>query len=143
MSIDMHDDRQELAGILRRLQTAENAADAEYIISMMADDMVTMVPNEPVYEGKEACAEFLRGMLAWMIEALDRHIEYVSAEISVLGDHAFDRGTFSFTATTKSGGDTTHAQGKYFWLYSRDVNGSWKLSRGIVSLDDPQEEDVC
>ena len=80
-------------------------------------------------------------MLAWMIEALDRHIEYVSAEICVLGDHAFDRGTLAFTATPKSGGETAHAQGKYFWLYSRDGNGSWKLTRGIVSLDDPPEDD--
>lgn len=139
----MTDDTQALASIRRRLERAENGGDADYIISMMADDMVMMVPNEPVYEGKEACAEFLRGMLAWMIEALDRHIEYVSAEICVLGDHAFDRGTFAFTATPKSGGDTTHAQGKYFWLYSRDGNRSWKLSRGIVSLDDPSEEDIC
>ncbi len=77
-----------------------------------------------------------------MIESLDRHIEYASAEIRVLGDHAFDRGTFAFTATPKSGGDTTHAQGKYFWLYSRDADGSWKLARMIVSLDDePEEED--
>ena len=136
-------DRDQVAALLQRLEAAENAADADYIISMMADDMVLMVPNEPVYEGKEACAEFLRGMLAWMIESLDRHIAYVSAEVCVLGDHAFDRGTFAFTATPKSGGETTHAQGKYFWLYSRDGNRSWKLSRGIVSLDDPPEEDVC
>lgn len=135
----MADDTQTLAAILRRLEAAENTGDAEYIISIMADDMVMMVPNEPVYEGKEACAEFLRGMLAWMIEALDRHIEYVSAEVCVFGDHAFDRGTFTFTATPKSGGDTAHATGKYFWLYARD-GGSWKLRRGIVSLDDPPEQ---
>ena len=135
----MTDDTQKLAAILRRLEAAENTGDAESIISMMADDMVLMVPNEPMYEGQAACAEFLRGMLAWMMEALDRHIDYVSAEIGVLGDHAFDRGTFAFTATPKAGGDTVHAQGKYFWLYARDGNGSWKLSRGIVSLDDPPE----
>jgi len=134
-------DRDELARILRRLETAENAGDADDIVSMMADDVVIMVPNEAVQEGKEACAEFLRGMLAWMIESLDRHIEYVSAEVRVLGDHAFDRGTFAFTATPKSGGDTTQAQGKYFWLYARDADGSWKLARMIVSLDDPPEDD--
>ena len=139
----MTDDTQQLAAILRRLETAENTGDAEYIISMMADDMVMMVPNEPVYEGREACAEFLRGMLAWMIEALDRHIDYVSAEICVLGDHAFDRGTFAFAATPKSGGDTIHATGKYFWLYARDADSSWKLRRGIVSLDDPPEHDAA
>ena len=108
----------------------------------MADDIVIMVPNVDVQEGKEACAEFLRGMLAWMIESLDRHIEYVSAEARVIADHAIDRGTFAFTATPKSGGDTVHAQGKYLWLYSRDADGSWKLARMIVSLDDePEEED--
>lgn len=137
----MTDDTQALASILRRLEAAENTGDAEFIISMMADDTVMMMPNEPVSEGKEACAEFLRGMLAWMIESLDRHSEYVSAEICVLGDHAFDRGTVAFTATPKSGGDKTHAQEKYFWLYTRDGKGPWKLRRGIVSLDDPPEQD--
>ena len=134
-------DRDELARLLRRLESAENAGDADYIVSLMADDVVIMVPNEAVHEGKDACAEFLRGMLAWMIESLDRHIEYFSGEIRVLGEHAFDRGTFAFTATPKSGGDTTHAQGKYFWLYSRDGGGSWKLARMIVSLDDPPEDE--
>lgn len=134
-------DRDELARIFRRLEAAENAGDADYIVSMMADDVVIMVPNEAVHEGKAACAEFLRGMLAWMIESLDRHIEYVSAEIRVLGDYSFDRGTFAFTAAPKSGGDTTPAQGKYFWLYSRDADGSWKLARMIVSLDDAPEDD--
>ena len=32
------------------------------------------------------------------------------------------------------------AQGKYFWLYSRDNGGSWRLSRMIVSLDDAPEK---
>ena len=134
-------DHDDLAAILRRLEAAENAGDAECIISMMTDDAVIMVPNEPVQEGKQASAEFLRGMLGWMIESLDRHIGYVSSEMRVIGDHAFDRGTFAFTATPKSGGDTTQAQGKYFWLYSRDGDGSWKLARMIVSLDDPPEDE--
>ncbi len=135
-------DQDDLARILRSLEAAENAGDAEYIISMLAEDAVIMVPNEAVQEGKLACAEFLRGMLAWMIESLDRHIEYVSAEVRVLGEYAFDRGTFVFTATPKSDGNTAHAQGKYLWLYSRDADGSWKLARMIVSLDDePEGED--
>ena len=50
-----------------------------------------------------------------------------------------DRGTFSFAATTKSDGETTHARGKYLWLYSRDAAGSWKVARFIVSLDEGHE----
>ena len=75
---------------------------------MMADDVVIMVPSEPVEEGKAACESFLRGMLGWTMEAPDRHIEYVSAETRVIGGYAFDRGSFSFTATPKGTTDTTH-----------------------------------
>jgi len=132
-------DRQELAAILQRLEDAENAGDAETIIDHIADDAVIMVPDQPVMEGKAVCAGFLRGMLGWMTESLDRHITYVSAEARVIGEYAFDRGTFSFTATPKSGGETTHAQGKYLWLYSRDA-GSWKVARFIVSLDEEPAE---
>ena len=137
----MQTDLEDLADILQRLERAENAGDADYIVSMMADDVVIMVPSEPVQEGREACETFLRGMLGWMMESLNRHIKYVSAEVRVIGDYAFDRGTFSFTATPKGTDDTAHAQGKYFWLYSRNAGGRWKMARLIVSLDDPPEEE--
>lgn len=140
MSADDSSDRTELAAILRRLESAENAGDAETIVDYIADDAVIMVPDQPVMEGKTVCAEFLRGMLGWMIESLDRHITYVSAEVRVIGDCAFDRGTFSFTATPKAGGATTHAHGKYLWLYSRDPAGSWKVARSIMSLDEEHAE---
>ena len=130
----------DVADILRRLEAAENSGEADVIVNMMADDVVFMVPNAPVQEGKAACEEFLRGMLGWMREHLDRQISYVSAEVAVIGGYAFDRGTFSFTAAPKGTGDIAHAQGKYFWLYSRDHVGSWKLWRMIVSLDEEPEK---
>jgi hypothetical protein len=43
--------------------------------------------------------------------------------------------------TPKSGGATTQATGKYFWLYSWSGDQSWKLARLIVSLDEEDEED--
>lgn len=76
---DVDTDWRQLADILRRLEAAENSGDADYIVSMMADDVVIMVPSEPVQEGKTACESFLRGMLGWMMEALDRHIEYATS----------------------------------------------------------------
>lgn len=140
MSANTETVRTELADILRRLEAAENSGDADYIVSMMARDVAIMVPNEPTQEGKAACEQFVRRMLAWMKANLDRHIDYVSAETCLIGEYAFDRGSFAFTATTKGLGETANAQGKYFWLYSRDSGGSWKLSRMMVSLDDEPEE---
>lgn len=132
----------ELEEIRARLEAAENGGDAGYIGQMMADDVVIMVPDEPVQEGKAACADFVREMLAGLLERFDRRIKYVSAEVRVIGDVAFDRGSFSFTVTPKSGGDTARATGKYFWLYSRGGDGSWKLARVIVSLDEEDRTDL-
>lgn len=122
-----------------QLQAAENAFDPDPIVHLMADDMVLMVPNEPVQEGKPACAAFVRRMLAEQQEWFDRVISYVSEEVAIRGDIAFDRGSFSFTVVVKHDGRRSEPTGKYFWLYSRDPRGEWKLARAILSLDDAPE----
>jgi ketosteroid isomerase-like protein len=122
-----------------QLQAAENAFDADRIVLMMADDMVLMVPNEPVQEGKPACAAFVRRTLAEQQKWFDRVISYVSEEVAIRGDIAFDRGSFSFTVVVKHDRRRSEATGKYFWLYSRDRGGEWKLARAILSLDDEPE----
>ena len=139
-SLTSADDLQALHEIRERMESAENALEPGPIIAIMADDVVFMVPNEPTQEGRVQCAAFIGGILADLRAWFDRHIAYVSAEVSVRGDTALDRGTFSFTAIAKHDGRRTDATGKYLWLYTRTPDG-WKLSRAIVSLDDPPEKD--
>jgi uncharacterized protein (TIGR02246 family) len=136
MDSEVQNDVRELREILRRLEAAENAGDAGYFFEMMADDAVIMVPDYPVQEGKAACAAFVRDTLAFQLEEFDRHITYVSAEVQVIGDMAFDRGTFSFTVCPRGGGQTTEERGKYLWIYSRARDRSWRIARAIVSLDE-------
>jgi ketosteroid isomerase-like protein/catechol 2,3-dioxygenase-like lactoylglutathione lyase family enzyme len=132
-------DRLALHDIRARLEAAENSGNAAYIGEMMADDVVVMVPNEPVKEGKAACAGFIRDVLEHLHAAFHRRIAYQSDEVSVLGDLAFDRGRFAFTVRRRDDGTTTEAAGKYFWVYSRDADQGWKLSRLVASLDDEDE----
>ena len=122
-----------------RLQAAENAFDPDPIVRLMADDMVLMVPNEPVQEGKPTCAAFVRRILAGQQEWFDRVIAYVSEEVAIRGEVAFDRGSFSFTVVVKHDRRRSESTGKYFWLYTRDGDSGWKLARAIVSLDDEPE----
>jgi len=123
-----------------QLQAAENAFDPDPIIRLMADDMVLMVPNEPVQEGKPACAAFVRRVLAEQEEWFDRVISYVSDEVVKRGEVAFDRGSFSFTVVVKHDGRRSEATGKYFWMYTRNRDGGdWNLARAILSLDDEPE----
>ena len=133
------EDVQALHAIRERLQAGENAFDGDALVDMMADDFVLMVPNEPVQVGKGQCEAFVRRVLAEQQAWFDRRISYVSEEVAIRGDTAFDRGTFSFTLVVKHDGSTGGATGKYLWLYERTGDSDWKMSRAILGLDDPPE----
>ena len=139
MPSNLQKDLSDLSVIRDRMEAAENSGDADYMATMLADDAVLLVPSFPVQEGKAACINFTRDILAYLHETFDRHITYISAETRVIGDYAFDWGTFSFTVTPKEGGETEHPSGKYFWLYSRASDGSWKIARIIVNLDEEDD----
>ena len=132
----MQADVREIEHFLRRIEAAENAGNSSEIADMLAEDAVIMVPNQPVQEGKAACARFVADVLAGLLAQFDRHIVYVSAEVRVIGDCGFDRGSFTFTVAPRSGGETSRETGKYLFLYSRAAGGSWKIARAIVNLDD-------
>lgn len=133
-------DANAIADLRAGLEAAENAADPDAAAAFLTDDAVLMVPDFPVQEGKAACSAFLRDIMGWLSAQFHRHITYVSAEAVVLGDVAFDRGTFSFTVSPRSGGDTSRVSGKYLWLLRRTGVGQWRVARLIVSRDDPGEE---
>ena len=139
---DEPSDTSELQLMLRRFENAENSNDAETMIEMLADDAVIMVPNYVVQVGKAACAQFTREIAAMFAEHFERHITYTSDEVRQLGgSYAFDRGTFAFDVTLKSGGETRTHCGKYLFLYSRSNAGPWRCARMIVSLDDDEDDD--
>lgn len=121
------------------IEAGENAMDADAVLRLLSDDAVLMVPDHPVQEGKPACAAFLREMLGGLASRYDRRITYTSAEVAVVGDLAFDRGTFGFSVTPNDGGDTTHVTGKYLWILGR-ADGRWLVSRLIASRDDDAVE---
>ena len=129
----------ELDAIRQRLETAENANEAQVFVDVMADDIAVMVPDYPVQEGKAAASEFVCGMTDWMRDNLDRHITYRSSEVQIVDNLAFDRGTFAFTVAWKPAGERKRITGKYFYVYRREA-ASWKLWRVIMSTDEDEEK---
>jgi uncharacterized protein (TIGR02246 family) len=132
-----------VAAVREALEAAENAGDAEAAAMLLTDDAVLMVPDFPVQEGKAACTSFMREIMDWLAAQFDRHIAYVSAEIFVMGNMAFDRGAFSFTVSTKSGGESAQVTGKYLWLLRRTAPETWRVARLIVSRDDESDADAA
>ena len=124
--------------VRQKFEAFENAGDTDATADLLTDDAVFVVPDYPVQEGKPAIVGFLREISGWLLAHFDRRVGYVSTEVAILGDVAFDRGTFAFDVVRKSGGPTTHVTGKYFWLLRRERDG-WRISRLIVTRDDEPE----
>ena len=136
---NVQDDMGAVAAIRQALEAAENAGDADSFAALLTDDAVLMVPDFPTQEGKPACARFVREIMGWLLTEFTRRIAYVSAEIVVIGDMAFDRGTFTFDVSPKGGGDSTHVTGKYLWLLRRTDPEPWKIARLIVSRNEESD----
>jgi ketosteroid isomerase-like protein len=128
----------ELLDILRRLEAAENSGDDAYWASVMAEDVVLIVPDFPMQEGKAAASAFIADLSRWQDEHLTRHITYTSVEIVVEGDLAFDRGTFAFTVSEKGSTIQDTVCGKYLWVYRR-TGGTWLMWRAAVTRDEDIE----
>ena len=112
---------------------AENTGDANFFGEACTGDVVVMPPGMPAVLGRDATVEFMREFF----REVDFHIEYVSEEIQLHGDLAFDRGTYSHTLTPKAGGEPMLETGKFLWLYSRDSNESWKMARVMWNANGP------
>lgn len=119
------DMRAALENVRAETALAENSGNAELMRAHFADDLVMMGPNIPEVVGADkvvaAMDEFFAGFTL--------HMEYASQEIATMGDWAFDRGTYRSTVTPRGGGSPQSENGKYFWLYARQPDGSWKQSR--------------
>ena len=135
----MNNDIREIEAMLRRLEDAENNHTPDVMVDMLAEDAVIMVPDFDVQEGRTACAQFLREIDTFLAGAFDRRIHYVSAEVRVVGELAFDRGSFSFAVFLRDTIEARINRGKYLLLYTRAAQGRWQLSRGIVSRDEPED----
>ena len=127
MSSNFESDVQAITEIRERTMHAENVGDAEFFDSACAEDVVVMPPGMPVVVGRDAAVGFMRAFLG----QFDLRIEYVSEEIRVDGDVAYDRGTYSQTLGPKCGGTEASENGNYLWLYRRAADGTWKMARVI------------
>ena len=124
-------DVEELTAVRERAQAADNAADPSGIGDFLADDIVIMPQGVPSVEGRAACLEFVRTVLA---EFPTRRVEYFSDELIISGDVAIDRGHFTQTTVGSEGGDPCREVGRYVWIHKREPDESWRLSRIIFNV---------
>ena len=116
-----------LANDLRAIEaiTQEDvqAALANNTARMMAqwtEDFVLLQPAAPVLRGRSTIAEVFRG-----VESAVEILEYVLdiQEVTVLGDHAFQWGTYRHSMRPRGGGETVVTVGKLMRILQRQRDG--------------------
>jgi len=118
----MQDDEQAIRELVVRWMDASKRGDLATVLSLMADDVVFMVPgNEPF--GKDAFA-------ANMKEMQDVQIEGTSniQEIKVLGDWAWMRNQLKVTITPPNGSPSVRS-GYTLTILHKNPNGAWVIAR--------------
>jgi uncharacterized protein (TIGR02246 family) len=117
----MTDDEKAIRALVETWMAASRSGDRETVLSLMADDVVFMVPGRQPF-GKEAFASQSEEMKGVAIEG-----RADIRELKVLGDWAYLRNHLEVTMTPP-GGQPVRRSG-YTLTILRKQNGRWLLSR--------------
>jgi ketosteroid isomerase-like protein len=134
MPDDSPDDIAAIRQLAAEMAKAEVSGDAEFLTGTLTPDIVIMPPGVPPIEGIEACTAWMRGVLAYVHREFTPDLRYSTAEITVSGDWAFERGTYCQTLTSRASGDVSEEIGKYLRVYFNAGDGPWKVARIIWNM---------
>ena len=112
---------------------ALNAGDAGAWVALFTDDGVQMPPNAPANVGRSTIGSWSKGFMDLF------RLEFALAvdEVRVLGEWAFERGTYTISLNPKAGGPPMQDMGKYITVYQRKPGDSWRMARDIWNSDRP------
>lgn len=119
----MTEDERAIRTVVDTWMSASKSGDLSTVLSLMADDVIFMVPGQEPF-GKQQFAATAQGMKG-------AHIDGTSdiVEIQVLGDWAYLRNRITMTATPAGGGAATHRSGYTLTLLRKEPDGRWRLAR--------------
>jgi len=113
------------------------ANDIATITSQWTEDFVVLSAAGPIVRGRTANVEIAERsrQQVRVIEPL----EYVAdfEEIQVVGDYAYEWGTFRGSTRPRGGGGIVSYSGKLMRILQRQHDGSWKMHRTMFTTDPP------
>jgi uncharacterized protein (TIGR02246 family) len=118
----MHDDERAIRSLIDTWYAASEAGDVPKVLSLMADDVLFMVPGKEPF-GKDVFATISEGMKGVRLQAKGD-----IQEIMVLGDWAWCRIHLTVTMTPPNG-KPTRRSGYTLTILRKKPNGDWVLAR--------------
>ena len=118
----MTEDERAIRHLVDKWMAASKAADTQTVLSLMADDVVFMVPGQKPF-GKEAFAAASQNMKDVRFDARSD-----IQELKVLGDWAYLRNYIDMTVTP-DGAAPVHRSGYTLTILRKQPDGRWLLAR--------------
>jgi uncharacterized protein (TIGR02246 family) len=129
-------DMEAINALHQRDMEASRKWDVDTLASLWSDDIVTLSQGEPPMIGKEANRA---SMLRLKEESRDLQIaDYILSfnEVKIVGDWAFEWGSYSGTVKPVAKGDAIRTTGKVMRVLKKDSDGTWKVARAMYDSDD-------
>lgn len=123
------DDEQALRELVANWLSASKKGDLETVLTMMADDVVFMVPGAEPF-GKEAFVTHFKET-----EGSEIGGRSDIKEIKVLGDWAWMRNHLEVTITPPDG-SSMHRSGYVLTIFRREPDGRWVIARDANLLQE-------
>ncbi len=124
-------DEQAIRQLIERWLCATRAGDVDTVLSLMAPDVIFLIPGHPPMQGRDEFERSLRLTLA------DSAIDSTSQidEITVAGDMAYCRTRLAITITSRHGQLPMQRTGHTLSIFRKDADGQWRLTRDANMMD--------
>jgi ketosteroid isomerase-like protein len=118
---------------------AYNTGDVDRLLAVFASGGFTDMSEGGASKfGQQATAK-LHEQAASLFAGYSVKLTVIIIDIVVHGDTAYDYGWHELILTPKNGGEPIHKRHRYFELWSKNAEGSWKISLHINNQDVREE----
>lgn len=130
---------------IEELHAADQAAakinDIRTLLGLWTEDGVLLQPGQEPIRGKASIGTFLESQLEEMKQVEILKYEHHFEEVCILGEWAYEWGTFDGAYRMKSGGGVIQQRARLFRILRRQQDASWRCSRAIWHELPPHNQD--
>jgi uncharacterized protein (TIGR02246 family) len=118
-------DAQQIRDLIAAWLRASAADDLATVLSLMAEDVVFLLPGRSPMRGRAAYAEASRSMMGKLRIAGTPEVQ----EVQIFGDYAYCWNFLTITMTPVEGGAPMQRAGDVLSIFRREPDGRWVLFR--------------
>lgn len=110
---------------------ATNAEDPERCVAIMDTNVVWLPPGMAALQGRQAIHE-------WMVPFFERFrydFSVADVRVSMAGEWAVERGTFTSNLTASDNGESASHSGQYLIVWHRETDERWYIERYVDITD--------